>query len=406
MPTLPTEINVQIFAKLDCRSLVNVNDTCVEFRQTVQEHNLLEAAALGICPWLTEPIGSSWESTARHLSSKSTSGYTEISSYDTNEILSALPSVQFPADLDMAFEQEEPVDPDGEVMFETQRAQLDSLMFRVSREGCGKIYMSPSMSSDVSLPEVISVDCGSLTAKPVTKGYLIGDPEPVPGGFESYTGQLFNVPEGDFSHQTVADGKFYGLLRRHGELLLYREGSKHRLVHLPFGSRKSVDIRLHIVYGHAFFTATSLISSRPQSTMLYVVGRDSGLIHPLFDCHPYDIPHNFAVRGEYLYLCKGMKLFQFYFNAEDEKVYLCRIINNPVGNSAAKTYSCGQFLLVKSFAGSQVLFDLDNDVMSQIIHDRDVNCIVRYEDELVCFCYSKSFLTSIASSGGRATATS
>ncbi|KAG5354348.1 hypothetical protein CJU90_4162 [Yarrowia sp. C11] len=394
MSRLPTEINVQIFARLDTQSLINVSQTCSSFRQAVLEHQLFKAAATSICPWLTHPVKKTWEATARYLVQKPQS-YTAIKSYDTNEILAAFPSVQFKANLDIAFEHEEPVDPDGQVMFETQRSQLDSAMFRVSPEGDGYIYMSPSMSSDVEHPHVTRVNCRTLKSEKVMDGYLLGDPETVEGGLVNYTGQKFSVPEGDISHQTVVDGKLYALLRRYNEVYLLR--GEH-LLKLPFPGRKQVDIRLHIVHGHAFFTTTSLISLTPQATTLHVVGRDSNTVHSLFDCHPYDIPHNFAVHGEYLYLCKEMKLFQLYCNVEEGKTYLCRIINNPVHYAASKTYNCGQYLLIKSFAGSQVLFDLDNDSMSHIIHDRDVNCIMRYEDELVCFCFSKSMLLGIENS--------
>lgn len=396
MSRLPTELSVQIFARLDTQSLINVSETCSAFRQAILEHQLFKAAATSICPWLTEPIKETWEATARYLVTKPQS-YTEINSYDTNEILAAFPSVQFKADLDIAFEHEEAVDPDGEVMFETQRSQLDSAMFRVSPEGDGSIYMSPSMSSDVTEPQVTRVNCQTLRAEKVMDGYLLGDPEVVEGGLKTYTGQKFDVPEGDISHQTVVGGKLFALLRRQGQVFLLRGD---RLLRLPFAGRKLVDIRLHIVHGHAFFTTTSLMSLRPQATKLFVVGRNSDTVHPLFDCHPYDIPHNFAVHGEYLYLCKDMKLFQLYCNAEEGKTYLCRIINNPVHYAASKTYSFGKYLLIKSFAGSQVLFDLESDSMSHIIHDRDVNCIMLYEDELVCFCFSKSMLLRLGGTNG------
>ncbi|KAG5357747.1 hypothetical protein CJU89_4215 [Yarrowia sp. B02] len=388
MSQLPTELSVQILARLDCQTLICASETCSGFRTAILEHQLFKAAALNICPWLTEPVKETWEATARYLVAKAQK-YTEIKSYDTGEILGKFPSVQFKADLDMAFEHEEAIDPDGEVMFETQRSQLDSQMFRVSPEGDGYIYMSPSMSSDVAEPAVRRVDCLTLKSEKVMDGYLLGDPEKTEGGFRNYTGEVFEVPEGDISYQTVVDGKFYALLRRPGEVFLLRG---QRLLKLPFPGRKMVDIRLHIVHGHAFFTTTSLMSLRPQATQLYLVAKDSNTLHSLFDCHPYDIPHNFAVHGEYLYLCKDMKLFQLFVNADEGKTYLCRIINNPVHYAASKTYSLGRYLLIKSFAGSQVLFDLDNDSMSHIIHDRDVNCLVRYADELVCFCFSKGML--------------
>lgn len=397
MSLLPTELSVQIFTRLDAQSLLNLSETCSAFRQAILEHQLFKAAATSICPWLTEPIKETWEATVRYLVGK-TQSHTEIKIYDTNEILAAFPSVQFKADLDIAFEHEEAVDPDGEIMFETQRSQLDSTMFRVSPEGDGYIYMSPSMSSDVTEPQVARVNCQTLKAeKKVMDGYLLGDPRVTKGKLTNYTGQEFEIPEGEISHQTVVDGKLFALLRHEGQVFLLRGDS---LLKLPFAGRKLVDIRLHIVHGHAFFTTTSLMSLRPQATKLYVVARDSDTVHPLFDCHPYDIPHNFAVHGEYLYLCKDMKLFQLYCNVEEGKTYLCRIINNPVHYAASKTYSYGKYLLIKSFAGSQVLFDLDNDSMSHIIHDRDVNCIMRYDDELVCFCFSKSMLLRLGGING------
>lgn len=391
MPLLPTELSVQIFSRLDCQSLITLSETCSSFRQTILEHGLFETAATKICPWLTEPLKKSWEATARYLAKKSDS-FTEIKSYDTNEILAKFPSVQFSANLEIAFEHEEQIDPDGQVMFETQRSQLDTTMFRVSPVEPGYIYMSPSMNSSDQNPEVTRLNVLTMETTKVMDGYLIGDPEPCEGGFRSYTGQVFEVPDGDISYQVVVDGKFYALLRRYNQVFLLR-GKK--ILKLPFAGRKLVDIRLHIVHGHAFFTTTSLMSLRPQATKLYVVAKGSNRVHALFDCHPYDIPHNFAVHGEYLYLCKEMKLFQFFCNAAEGKTYLCRIINNPVHYAASKTYSYGKYLLIKSFAGSQVIFDLESDSMSHIIHDRDVNVIMKYDDEMVVFCYSKALLTNV-----------